>query len=100
MNNRKNINRDVCCLVGGIFVFPATFFIAGSALNIEAGLPVFYDMAEPLLETLCLNEKLGWNASLLFGFGPIVAIGLTLYCLAKDRRRQQKKITAGFSARG
>jgi hypothetical protein len=95
MNNRY---IDICCLVAGILVFPATFFIAGSALNIESGLPVFYNM-DPMLETLCLNEKLGWNASFLIGFGPIVALCLTLCCLANDRRWQEKKMMAGFYAR-
>lgn len=96
----KHISKDCCCMIAAIFIFPATFFIAGSALKPERGLPVFYDMAEPLLISLGLNEKLGLNANLLMGFGPIVALGLTLFSLVNDRKGNQVKTVAGNIRKG
>ncbi len=82
--------RKWVIVLAAIFVFPAAVFLVGSVLKFEAGIPVFYDMAEPLMVRMGLNEKLGLNINLLIAFGPIVALALTLYSLVRIKTERQK----------
>ncbi len=83
-------NQKWVIVLAAILVFPAAFFLIGSVLKFEAGIPVFYDMAEPLMLRMGLNEKLGFNINLLIAFGPIVALALTLFSLVRIKTVSRK----------
>jgi hypothetical protein len=88
MKHIINRNKGIFILAT-LFVLPAAYCIGGSILKFEPGLPWFYNMAEPLFIKMGLNEKLGFNINLLVLFGPIVALGLSLYSLVKMKTANQ-----------
>ena len=60
-----------------LLVLPAVYFIGISVLKYVFGHDSPFDSAEPLLDSLGIQESLGWNINLLILFGPLLALGLT-----------------------
>ena len=62
-----------------LLVLPTVYFIIISVLKYGLGLDGPYDSAEPLLLQLGIDESLGLNINLLILFGPLLALGLTVW---------------------
>lgn len=59
-----------------LLVLPSAWFFCINILN-ETGVSGPYNASQPLLESLGINETLGWNINLLILLGPVIAVLLS-----------------------
>jgi uncharacterized integral membrane protein len=60
--------------VSVLLVLPATYFVLISILKYGLGIDGPFDAAQPMLESLGIQDSLGWNINLLILFGPLLAL--------------------------
>jgi hypothetical protein len=76
----KNKGMTVAAL---LLVLPTAYFILISILKYSLGVDGPFDTASPILESLGIQESLGWNINLLILFGPLIAFMLCIFQILK-----------------
>ena len=59
-----------------LLALPTAWFFCINLLN-EAGISGPYNASQPVLESMGVQENLGWNINLLILFGPLIALLLS-----------------------
>ena len=80
---QHTINRKWLTVIGIVFILPTAYFIFISILKYGLGIPGLYDLSQPVLENLGINESLGLNINLLIITGPVIALLLNLFAILK-----------------
>jgi len=71
----KNKGMTVAAL---LLVLPTVYFILISILKYGLGVDGPFDSARPILESMGIQDSLGWNINLLILFGPLIAFLLCI----------------------
>ena len=67
----------VAWIAGGLLTLPTTYFCFINLMN-QFGWYWPYNISEPLLNSLGLNQSMGLNINLLILFGPVLALVLNV----------------------
>jgi len=74
-----------------LITLPAAWFLLINILN-ETGISGPYTASQPILESLGINESLGWNINLLIFLGPIIGIFLSAVQVIKIKWKFSKEV--------
>ena len=80
---QHTINRKWLTVIGIVFILPTAYFIFISILKYGLGIPGLFNLSQPVLENLGINESLGLNINLLIITGPVIALLLNLFAILK-----------------
>ena len=69
--------------LGLILAIPTAYFIFISVLKYQFGINDPFDILQPSLERMGINNAIGWNINLLILFGPVLAFLLTVFQVLK-----------------
>ena len=90
------LKPGLSAIVGLLLTTPATYFLFINILN-EMGQPGLYNAAAPLMDSLGVNEPLGFNINLLIAGGPLVAVLLNISSiLSLDYQMNKDLIDVNF----
>ena len=69
----KTLKPNLNATIGLLLTVPALYFIFISVLKFVFGVPMLFDAAQPILDAWGVKGPIGWNVSLMFILGPLVA---------------------------
>ena len=69
----KTLKPNLNATIGLLLTTPALYFIFISVLKFVFGVPMLFDAAQPILDAWGVKGPIGWNISLMFILGPLVA---------------------------
>ncbi len=69
----KTLKPNLSATIGLLLTTPALYFIFISVLKFMFGVPMLFDAAQPILDAWGVKGLIGWNISLMFILGPLVA---------------------------